>query len=170
MPHPVPPRTPFAPSAPGAAADVDALAPWEALTRDALAAQAAGRLERALAAQVRALWLAEALLEGPLLDQRPDDCLAALVVSHHNLSEFYRRRGQASQAAEHLCEPHRVLQRLTEDAAHPLAVQQAARRHLRETRAHLLAWLRQHGAEPAIEAALHAAAPPALARRPMRLH
>ena len=125
------------------------LAEWEALTRAACQAQAAQRLEQALAGHVRALWAAEALLEGPPLHSHPDDCLAALVVSHHSLSDLYRLRGQLLPAVTHICAPHELLLRLAADA--PPAVQEAAWRHLRQTRAALLEWLRLHGPHPRID-------------------
>lgn len=133
------------------------LARWECLTRQALDAHRLGRLELALAAHVQALWTVEALLDGPVLALRPDDCLAALVVSHHNLADLYRCRGQSPQAVDHLCLPHGLLLRLAGDAQVPPDVGQAAWRHLRETRAQLLAWQRAHGPLPAIDAALEAA-------------
>lgn len=146
------------------------LARWEQLTRQAHEAQARHRLELALAAQVQALWLAEELLDGPLLVQRPDDCLAALVVSHHNLADLYCHRGQAAQAIDHLCQAHALLLRLGGDAHVPPDVRQAAWRHLREARAELLAWQRERGPEPAIEAALHLPGPLLQAGPSMHLH
>ncbi|MBN8746320.1 Uncharacterised protein [Xylophilus ampelinus] len=164
--HPIP--NPSRPAAPIEAAR--GLAHWERLTRAALEAHRHGRLEIALAAHVRALWTAEALVDGGLLAMRPDDCLAALVVSHHNLSELYRCRGQLPQAADHLCLPHRLLLRLLEEGGQPHDVRQAAWRHLRETRAQLLGWLRAYGEERAVEAALHATPAPAFGQRPAHLH
>lgn len=164
--HSIP--NPFRTTAPVEAAR--GLEHWEHLTRAALDAQRHGRLEIALAGHVRALWAAEALVDGALLAVRPDDCLAALVVSHHNLSELYHRRGQVPQAVGHLCLPHRLLLRLLEDGSQSQDVRQAAWRHLRETRAQLLGWLRAHGEEPAVEAALHSTPTPAFMRRPAHLH
>lgn len=129
------------------------LADWESLTRDACHAQAAQRLEEALAGHVRALCVLEALLDGQVLRNDPDDCLAALVVSHHNLADLYRQRGQLLPAVEHTCAPHELLLRLAGDASS--AVQKVAWRHLRQTRAVLLAWQRQHGAHPRIEECAH---------------
>ncbi|RYF79420.1 MAG: hypothetical protein EOO29_17270 [Comamonadaceae bacterium] len=126
------------------------LADWEALTRAACQAQAEQRLEQALAGHVRALWVVEALLDGPVLRSHPDDCLAALVVSHHSLSDLYRRRGQPRPAAEHMCAPHELLLRLAGECMSP--VQEAAWRHLRETRAALLGWQERHGLHPLVEA------------------
>lgn len=163
-PIPIPSR------AEGPAEAARGLEHWERLTRAALEAHCHGRLEIALAGHVRALWTAEALVDGPLLAMRPDDCLAALVVSHHNLSELYHCRGQVPQAVDHLCLPHRLLLRLLEEGTRPHDVRQAAWRHLRETRAQLLGWLRAHGEEPAVEAALHATPAPAFACRPAHLH
>ncbi|RYF83339.1 MAG: hypothetical protein EOO29_03675 [Comamonadaceae bacterium] len=125
------------------------LSGWECLTRAACRAQADQRLEQALAGHVRALWAVEALLDGPVLRSHPDDCLAAWVVSHHSLSDLYRCRGQLNPAVEHLCAPHHLLLRLAADAPSP--VQDAAWRHLRETRSALLQWQRQHGAPPRID-------------------
>lgn len=125
------------------------LTDWEVLTRAACQAQAERRLESALAGHVRALWAIEALLDGPVLRSHPDDCLAALVVSHHSLSDLYRCRGQLSPAAEHVCAPHELLLRLACDSPSPL--QDAAWRHLRETRAALLDWQRLHGPHPRID-------------------
>ena len=122
---------------------------WEILTRAASQAQADQRLEPALAGHVRALWVVEALLDGPVLRSHPDDCLGALVVSHHSLSDLYRCRGQLSPAVEHLCAPHELLLRLSADS--PSAVQDAAWRHLRETRAALLDWQQLHGAHPRVD-------------------
>lgn len=129
------------------------LADWESLTRDACQAQATHRLEEALAGHVRALWVVEALLDGPVLRNHPDDCLAALVVSHHNLADLYRQRGQLLPAVEHTCAPHELLLRLVVDV--PPTVQDAAWRHLRQTRAALLDWQRLHGPHPRIDECAH---------------
>ncbi|MFA7665035.1 MAG: hypothetical protein WCY32_02825 [Burkholderiaceae bacterium] len=137
----------------------ECLARWTRLTRQAQAAQRGGRRELALASYIRALWTAETLMEGSALAQRPDDCLAALVVSHHNLSDQYRALGQFNEAVDHLCQPHALLLRLAGDQAVALEIRQATWRHLRQTRAECLAWLRQYGSEPAIEAVLHVPAP-----------
>lgn len=150
---PDPPAVSPDPQAPSEAGE--RLARWEQLTSQAREAHGRSRLELALAAQVQALWLAEELLDSPLLARRPDDCLAALVVSHHNLADLYCHRGQAAQAIDHLCQVHGLLLRLGGDLHVPADVRQAAWRHLRETRAGLLAWQRERGPEPAIEAALH---------------
>lgn len=144
------------------------LSDWEGLTRIACRAQADHRFEHALAGHVRALWVVEALLEGSLLRTHPDDCLAALVVSHHSLSELYRHRGQRAPAVAHLCAPHQLLLRL---ASHAHAcVQQAAWRHLRETRAALLDWQARHGAEARIDECLQCWPQPALAGAPGYRH
>lgn len=129
------------------------LADWESLTRGACHAHAEQHLEQALAGHVRALWVAEALLDDSLLRSHPDDCLAALVVSHHNLSDLYRLRGQLLPAVEHCCAPHELLLRLAVDA--PSSVQEAAWRHLRQTRAALLDWQREHGHHPRIDECAH---------------
>jgi len=130
------------------------LADWEILTRAAWRAQSDHRLDQALAGHVRALWTVEALLEAEegLLGTHPDDCLAAVVVSHHSLSDLYCRRGHSAPAIGHLCAPHQLLLSLSCDAN--AAVQEAARRHMRETRAALLLWQRDYGEHPRIEECL----------------
>lgn len=110
---------------------------WEQLTRRANHAAYGGHSALAIFANAQALWVAQALLEGLALQARPDDCLAALVVSHHNLADLYRGVEHPAAAVEHLCSAHYSLVRLLHDAAQPMAVQEAAMRHLRETRAAL---------------------------------
>lgn len=143
------PRSTAARPDPAAACAPARLVDWEALTRAACQAQAAQQLEQALAGHVRALWAVEALLDDPLLRTHPDPCLAALVVSHHNLSDLYRLRGQLLPAVEHCCTPHELLLHLAAGA--PPAVQEAAWRHLCQTRAALLEWQRAHGPHPRID-------------------
>lgn len=150
----------FPPPPGGAPRTASTLGHWAFLTRRALDAGRAGRLEIALAGHVQALWLAEALVGSAAgLAREPDDRLAALVVSHHNLADLYRLRGPASQALLHLCEPQRLLLALAGRDDQPPAVRVAARRHLRETHSALLQWQRRHGAEATVEALLRAPAP-----------
>ncbi|HMN79506.1 MAG TPA: hypothetical protein PKA20_06205 [Burkholderiaceae bacterium] len=164
---PLPPVMAGSPAAPEAG---ERLAGWQLLTREALAAQSQGELDIALAGYVRALWAAEALLGGPVLRLRPDDCLAALVVSHHNLADLYRHRGQHGLAVDHLCRAHLLLLRLSGDDSLPADVRVATWRHLQRTRAELLAWQREHGSEAAIDSALQAPPPSAAIGSPARLH
>jgi hypothetical protein len=111
---------------------------WEQLTRRANHAAYGGHTALAIFANAQALWVAQALLEERTLQARPDDCLAALVVSHHNLADLYRGVEHTAAAVEHLCTPHLCLLRLLHDEAQPSRVREAASRHLRETRAVLL--------------------------------
>lgn len=164
---PPPPVMAGLPAAPEAG---ERLACWQRLTREALAAQRQGHLEIALAGYVRALWAAEALLDGPVLVLRPDDCLAALVVSHHNLADLHCHCGQPALAVDHLCRAHLLLLRLASDASVPADVRGATWCHLQRTRAELLTWRGEHGPEAAIDRALQALPPPAEIGCPARLH
>ena len=119
------------------------LATWEDLAQRASAHQQQGRLLQALQLFRQALVVAEALLRmpgQPVADTQAHACIAALVVSHHNLADLYLHSGAPATAAQHLCDAHAsVLQLTTSDAP---ALSTAAWRHLRETRAALLQFVR----------------------------
>src|SRR2546429_6035867 len=50
--------------------------------------------------------LFRSLIAGPLLAEHADHCMAAWVVSHHNLAELLALRQQPALAIEYLCEAH----------------------------------------------------------------
>lgn len=120
--------TPFQATAPVEAAR--GLDHWEHLTRAALNAHRDGRLEIALAGHVRALWTAEARVDGPLRAMRP-------TIAWPPWSS-----------------------RTTTSPSSTTVVGRCRR----------LGWLRAHGEEPAVEAALHATPAPAFGHRPVHLH
>ncbi len=142
----------------GASRAEPSLAAWERLAQRARQHFGAGQLESALAVQVKALHVAQRLAASPLLAQQPDACMAAWVVSHHNLAQLLALRRQHALAIDYLCEAHLGLLALGDACSQPPGVCAAAWRHLRETRSALLQWQRQHGSQPRIDAALQASA------------
>lgn len=137
----------------------EVLAQWRDLTRAANAAFDRRQHLLALRLYGQALQRAERLFAGPELSASPDDCLAALVVAHHNLSDAHRRRGDNAAALDHLCAPHEALMRIVSDADTPGHVRLAAVRHLREARFALLLWQGRHGACARTDALLEASLP-----------
>lgn len=132
---------------------------WEGLAQSARGHFHEGRIECAVALLVRALDIARRAMDSLLPQQaHPDDCMAAWVVTHHNLADLLMLRGQRALAADHLCDAHAGLLAWA-DGSQGGAVQLAAWRHLRETRGALLAWRNEQGPHPGVDAALQAAAP-----------
>lgn len=150
--HPIPAKIPEQTGREG-------LARWRELTREANAAFDRRQHLLALRLYGQALQRAEQLLAGPGLSASPDDCLAALVVAHHNLSDAHRRDGDSAAALDHLCAPHETLTRIVSDAAAPGHVRLAAVRHLGEARFALLLWQGRHGACARTDALLEASLP-----------
>lgn len=131
---------------------------WEQLAERACQMIAAEQLECALAIQVKALHMARCLLHSPQLGFQPDGCMAAWVVSHHQIADLLARRDQLPLAIDYLCDAHAGLLDLLEAQQHAEAVQSAIWRHLRQTHITLLHWQRQHGPWSQIEAALQSSA------------
>jgi hypothetical protein len=132
----------------------DLLSPWQSVMSRGTAAARQGHVLLALANFQEALGIARALLA--VSGQRSDDCVAALVVSHHNLAEVQLDAGGDDLAAAHLALAHETLMHLLCDPATDGALRQAALRHSRETHAALLLYLEAHGAHPVIARALRA--------------
>ncbi|WP_295958448.1 hypothetical protein [Rhodoferax sp.] len=126
------------------------LTQWEALVQRGTHAVQAGHPELALFSFHQALAIAQDLLDVPPAELT-DDCLAALVVSHHNLADLYAQAQLLEAAAQHLCRAHRTLLALQHSPAHGLAW-----RHSRETHTALLLHQRAWGPHPDITALLHA--------------
>lgn len=118
------------------------------------AAARQGQVLLALASFQQALGLARALLEVP--GERCDDCVAALVVSHHKLAEVQSDAGGSDLAAAQLALAHETLMHLLCNAAARGALRQAALRRCRETHAALLRYIEAHGPHPTIARALRA--------------
>lgn len=132
----------------------DLLSPWQSLMSRGTAAARQGHVLLALASFQEALGMARALLAKP--GERSDDCVAALVVSHHNLAEVQLDAGGKDLAAAQLASAHETLMHLLCNPATDGALRQAALRHSRETHAALLLYLEAHGAHPMIARALRA--------------
>jgi hypothetical protein len=128
---------------------------WENLMREAVRTSRAAPLNVTLKTYQQALGIADRLIEQPP-PGRADDCVAALVVSHHNLADVHAERGDIDGTAEHLCRAHETLIRLFLDASRDRSLQQAALRHSRETHFALLNHLRVHGPHPLVTRALGA--------------
>lgn len=122
------------------------LAQWRELTRQANAAFDRRQFAHALRLYRQALQIAAELLTGPALAAAPDDCLAALVVAHHNVSETHRQRRDPAGTLEHLCLPHEALIRIAADPRAPDDARVCAVHHLSRTRLALLDWQTRHGA------------------------
>ena len=122
------------------------LARWRELSRQANAAF--DRRDHAQAQRLyqQALRVAQALIAGPALATSPDDCLAATVVAHHNLSETNSQLGDCANALEHLCCAHESLTRIACDPHATDLIRRCAVRHMSRTRLALLDWQTTHGA------------------------
>jgi hypothetical protein len=128
---------------------------WENVMREAVRTCRAAPRNVTLKTYQQALGIAHRLIEQPP-PGRADDCVAALVVSHHNLADLHAERGDIDSAAEHFCHAHETLIRLFLDDRADRSLQQAALRHSRETHIALLNHLRVHGAHPLVTRALGA--------------
>ncbi|WP_277188042.1 hypothetical protein [Caballeronia sp. BR00000012568055] len=132
---------------------------WESLMRQAVADERAGQLSLARAGYERALAIALRLLDAPP-PGRAEDCLAALVVSHHNLADLLADSSDSNDrnaAARHLCHAHETLIALHTSIARPVSLRQAALRHSRETHMALVRHVARHGPHPLIARTLDAA-------------
>ena len=131
------------------------LSVWERVMREAVRTSHAKQSKVALKAYQQALEIAHRLIEQPS-SGRAGDCVAALVVSHHNLADLHAELGDIDSAAEHLCRAHETLITLFLDAGRGASLQQAALRHSRETHVALLNHIRAHGPHPLMTRALSA--------------
>lgn len=129
------------------------LVAWEELAHEATLRLQTQPAQNVLPLLFKTQQMAQRLLASPQLDVHPDHCLAAWVVSHHNLADVLVQCAQEPLALEYLCDAHQGLADLAVRHA-SATVQQAAWRHMRETRSALLLWQRQHGALAQIAAVL----------------
>ena len=114
---------------PHTAQDDSTLHAWEQLARRALQFSQHGKIESAMALQINALQVAARLLAGPMLYAHPDRCMAAWVVSHHNVAQLLEQRQQLVLALDYLCDAHIGLRSIQSAPATAPEVQQAALRH-----------------------------------------
>ncbi|NIE64859.1 DUF2753 family protein [Burkholderia sp. Ax-1719] len=126
------------------------LSQWEAVTRQALAAShESGTGAAALAAYEQALSIARQLLVAPPAG-RAQDCVAALVVSCHNLADLHLEHGDTDTAAGYLCRAHESLIALLLDADRPSSLREAALQHSRVSHLALISHVAAHGPHPLI--------------------
>ena len=142
------------PAAASADGDTAPLAQWEQLARRGRMYARTGQAPRAVACHQRALLLAQTLVASPLAAEEPHACLAALVVSHHNLADLHRDAGHLPLAVQHVCAAHDALVTLACDLALDPHLQAAAMRHLRETHAALVTHVQDYGPHLAITESL----------------
>lgn len=128
---------------------------WETITRESLIAERDGQIVFALAGYRRALSIARQLIDTPP-PGRVEDCVAALVVSCHNLADLHAGQGDLDLAAGHLSRVHETLIALLLDTGRDPVLQQAAVRHSRETHMALIGHVSRHGPDPLITRALRA--------------
>ncbi|MBY4673877.1 DUF2753 domain-containing protein [Burkholderia multivorans] len=126
---------------------------WETVTRQAIATARATGAGSALLSYERALLIARQLLVAPP-PGRAEDCVAALVVSHHNLADLHFEYGDVDTAASHLCCAHEALLALILNSDRDISLRQAALRHSRETHLALISHVSTHGPHPLITRAL----------------
>ncbi|GAB5095568.1 hypothetical protein [Caballeronia sp. GACF4] len=126
------------------AQDSPSLPVWEALMRQAIKAAAEQQTTAARSTFEHALEIARRLIEAPP-PGRGEDCIAALVVSHHNLADHYAEQGNQDAAAQLRCEAHEALLALSVSAERPVTIRQAALRHSRETHVALIRHVARHG-------------------------
>ncbi|MFT4066510.1 DUF2753 family protein [Paraburkholderia sp.] len=129
------------------------LSQWETVTRQAIAAAREAGAGPALAGYEQALSIARQLIAAPP-SGRAEDCVAALVVSYHNLADLHVEQGDADTAASHLCRAHEALIALMLNADRTASLRQAALRHSRETHFALISHVARHGPHPLVTRAL----------------
>jgi hypothetical protein len=149
----------FSTTAVAAEASTGGLPAWERLMRRGVDASRRGHIVLAEGLYLQALGIAEPLLEAGG-SESADNRVAAFVVTHLNLADLHRDADRTEDAVAHLCTAHRTLMALLREGQTEPALQQAACRHSRETHAALISHLGEHGAHPAILAALRAGCMP----------
>jgi uncharacterized protein (DUF58 family) len=132
------------------------LSQWQTTTRRAMSVQGTLPHGAAQAAYEHALAIARRLIDA-LPPSRAEDCVAALVVSHHNLADLYLDEGDIDAAARHLAEAHEALMALLLDAERDASLRQAALRHSRETHLALISHVARHGPHVLVTRALRTA-------------
>nr|WP_315464378.1 DUF2753 family protein [uncultured Rhodoferax sp.] len=129
---------------------------WELAMRRGRGAAQLGQWRAALEQYQQGLAMAEALIDSASPALAVDDCVAALVVSHHNLSDLQADAGNLDLAAAHVGKAHEVVLGLLLQPTRGEAMHLAALKHCRETHAALLRYLDVHGSHPYIVRALQA--------------
>lgn len=128
----------------GSPARNPSLSQWESITRQALAVAHESGAVVAFAGHEQALSIARQLLVAPPAG-RAEDCVAALVVSCHNLADLHIEHGDADTAASYLCRAHESLLALLVDPDRTTSLREAALRHSRATHLALISHVAAYG-------------------------
>lgn len=127
---------------------------WEKSMQQGNQAFALNEDQRALQQYQEALKQAQSLLRECVQNTAPaisiDTVFAAYVVSHHNLASLHARQGDLNAAACRLCEVHRCLSCICEDASMAGALREAAQRHGRRTYSELLNFSHLYSQHPLV--------------------
>lgn len=124
---------------------------WKRQTRLGNRRFALGDHAGALSCYQQALWSAE---QQVMIWPEPDEAVAALVVTYHNLADLLLCLSLPERAAEHLCSAQQRLLTLLGDPQQPSRLKEAALSHLSCCRVELLRFLKEQGPNPAVEQAL----------------
>lgn len=111
----------------------------------------AGEYAKALSYYQQALWLARQQFS---FWPDADEAVAALVVAHHNLADLLIAMTLPDRAADLLCHIHDCLLATSQSPACPSPLRAAALRHTRSTHTELIAFVRKHGTQDAIQRCL----------------
>ena len=111
----------------------------------------AGEFAKALSSDQQALWLARQQFS---FWHDADEAVAALVVAHHNLADLLIAMTLPDRAADLLCHIHDCLLATSQSPACPSPLRAAALRHTRSTHTELIAFVRKHGTQDAIQRCL----------------
>ena len=111
----------------------------------------AGEYAKALSYYQQALWLARQQFS---FWHDADEAVAALVVAHHNLADLLIAMTLPDRAADLLCHIHDCLLATSQSPACSSPLRAAALRHTRSTHTELIASVRKHGPQDAIQRCL----------------
>ena len=130
----------------------EALGRWMQCTQAGNDAYDSGRWACSLGLHTQALWLAEGLCKGRALQGCPHECLASLLVSHHNVADVHWARGDTVAAVSQWLSVRDALLPVLRSTDVPETVQHTVHRYLRVTQSVLdqwQHWLQQPGERPA---------------------
>lgn len=143
---------------------------WKRLTLKGNQAYAAGCMEQALLDYQAALFVARTLV-GSQADwgravsvDQAESAIVALVVSQHNLADYYTAIQSPGTAAEHLCQAHEAVQALLTHPVH--GVGELALRHAQVTGVELMTFIQRFGGNQRTRQTLQ---PARLARSPLSM-
>ena len=122
---------------------------WKRLTRKGNQAYATGHMEQALVDYQAALFVARILVgsqaewDSAVSVDQAESAIVALVVSQHNLADYYTAQQAPGTAAEHLCQAHEAVYALLAHPAH--RVGELTLRYLHVTGVELMSFIQRFG-------------------------